>query len=214
MRGDCLTLSTGREPQVSISPTTLDLDVVAVNFAYRRPKRRNALVRWVVTHNRSFSIWCPLLRVGVFLAAGFATAQSKKASKYACSEPNPAQLCDASNTCGSASTPCEVDVKRTSNGASSTPGIPNAKSNKLFCVTAGTTVTWKSTSKNIGFVVDTGTTSPFEPAGAIIGGSDRSVSVVAKTAGCYKYSAGACASGAIYGMCKETSAELVVIGSK
>jgi hypothetical protein len=45
-----------------------------------------------------------------------------------------------------------------------------------------------------------------------IGGSDRPVSVVAKTGGCYKYSAGACMSGAIYGMCKETNAKLVVIG--
>ena len=88
-----------------------------------------------------------------------------------------------------------------------------AKSNALFCVKTGTTVTWKSTGKNIGFVVDVGTTSPFEPAGAIIGGTDRSVSVVAKTPGCYKYSAGACVSGAIYGMCKETSAEFVVIGA-
>ena len=164
-----------------------------------------------MTSNRFFPIRCTLGVLAIALTAGFATAQSKKASKYACTEPNPAQLCDASNTCGSASTPCEVDVKRTANGASSTPSIPNARSNKLFCVTAGTTVTWKSTSKNIGFVVDTGTTSPFEPAGAIIGGSDRSVSVVAKTAGCYKYSAGACMSGAIYGMCKETSAEIVVI---
>ena len=166
-----------------------------------------------MTSNRSFAIRCTFVVLAIVSAVGFATAQSKKASKYACTEPNPAQLCNASNTCGSASTPCEVDVKRTSNGASSTPSIPNAKSNKFFCVTVGTTVTWKSTSKNIGFVVDTGTTSPFEPAGAIIGGSDRSVSVVAKTAGCYKYSAGACMSGAIYGMCKETSAELVVIGS-
>jgi hypothetical protein len=73
-------------------------------------------------------------------------------------------------------------------------------------------VTWKSTSKNIGFVVDPGTTSPLGPAGAIIGGSDRPVSVVAKTAGCYKYSAGACMSGGIYGMCKETNAEFVVVG--
>jgi hypothetical protein len=165
-----------------------------------------------MTFDRFFAIRFTLVALPLVLLAGFATAQSKKASKYACSEPNPAQLCDASNTCGSASTPCEVDVKRTSNGSSATPSMPNAKSNKLFCVKTGTTVTWKSTSKNIGFVIDTGTTSPFDPEGAIIGGSDRPVSVVAKTAGCYKYSAGACMSGAIYGMCKETSAELVVIG--
>jgi plastocyanin len=81
-------------------------------------------------------------------------------------------------------------------------------------VTVGTTVTWKSTSKNIGFVVDMGTTSPFEPGGAIIGGAEKPVSVVAKTPGCYKYDAGACMSGAIYGMCKDTNAELVIVGAK
>jgi plastocyanin len=99
-------------------------------------------------------------------------------------------------------------------GLSSNPNTTNAKSNALFCVKSGTTVTWKSTGKNVGFIADAGTASPFEPGGAIIGGSDQSVSVVAKTAGCYKYSAGACMSGAIYGMCKEISAEVIVISGK
>jgi plastocyanin len=145
------------------------------------------------------------------VCAIYATAQSKS-SKYVCSEPNPTQLCNASNTCGSASAPCTVDVKRTADGASSTPSIANAKSNALFCMKVGTTVTWKSTGKDIGFVVDVGPSSPFEPAGAIIGGSDRSVSVVAKKTGCYKYSAGACMSGAIYGMCGTADAEFIVAG--
>jgi plastocyanin len=140
------------------------------------------------------------------------SAQSK-GSKYACSEANPAQLCNANNTCGSSSTPCVVDVKRTASAASATADIQNAKSNALFCVKAGTTVQWKSTGKNIGFVVDMGPASPFDPAGAIIGGSDRSVSVVAKKTGCYKYSAGACMSGAIYGMCGTGYAKLIVVGS-
>ena len=165
-----------------------------------------------MTIDRCLAIRCTLVALPLVLLVNSATAQ--KASKYACSEANPAQLCNASNTCGSASTPCEVDVKRTANGASSTASIQTPKGNAFFCVKAGTTVTWKSTSKNIGFVVDAGTTSPFEPSGAIIGGADRPVSVVAKTAGCYKYSAGACMSGAIYGMCKETSAEFVVISGK
>jgi hypothetical protein len=165
-----------------------------------------------MTTHRFISTRCALLALPLVLLVNNATAQSKS-SKYACSEANPAQLCNASNTCGSSSSPCVVDVKRTANGASSTANISDPKSNALFCVKTGTTVTWKSTSKNIGFVVDPGTTSPFEPAGAIIGGSDRPVSVVAKTAGCYKYSAGACVSGGIYGMCKETSAEFVVIGA-
>jgi plastocyanin len=142
-----------------------------------------------------------------------AKAQSKS-SKYACSEANPAQLCSAANTCGSASTPCSVDVKRTSDSASSTPSIPNAKGNSLFCVKVGTTVTWNSTAKDNGFVVDVGPASPFEPAGAIIGGSDRSVSVVAKRTGCFKYSAGACQSGATYGMCDTANAELIVTNGR
>jgi plastocyanin len=152
------------------------------------------------------------LIVLLLLLAGFATAQSLS-SKYACSEANPEQLCNAANTCGSASAPCTVDVKRTSDGASTTSSVPNAKSNAAFCVKAGTTVTWKATSKDIGFLIDIGPASPFEPSGAIIGGSDRSVSVVAKKPGCYKYSAGACMSGEIYGMCGSGTAEMIITGA-
>jgi hypothetical protein len=155
--------------------------------------------------SRITSLILPLL-----VLSAFAPAQSKS-NAFACKEANAAQLCNAANTCGSTSTSCGVDVKRTSSAASSTPDIPGAKSNSLFCVKAGTTVEWKSTGKDIGFVVDFGTASPFAPAGAIIGGSDRSRAVVAKTPGCYRYSAGACMSGAIYGMCGQTNAEVVVI---
>jgi plastocyanin len=158
---------------------------------------------------RCFAISCTSLCLTFLVLLSNVTAQSKS-SKYACSEPNPAQLCSAANTCGSASTPCTVDVKRTADSASSTPSIPNAKGNSLFCVKVGTTVTWNSTGKDNGFVVDVGPASPFEPAGAIIGGSDRSVSVVAKRTGCFKYSAGACQSGATYGMCDTANAELIV----
>jgi plastocyanin len=91
--------------------------------------------------------------------------------------------------------------------------IPNAKGNSLFCVKMGTTVQWKSTGKDIGFVVDFGPSSPFDPAGAIIGGSDRAITVVAKKPGCYKYSAGACMSGAMYGMCGEANVKLIVTGN-
>src|SRR5271168_5132254 len=162
-----------------------------------------------MTITRYFAVNCSSLLLPILVLSSYATAQSKS-SKYACTEANPAQLCNAANTCGSASSPCTVDVKRTSNAASSTPDIPNAKGNFLFCVKAGTTVQWKSTGKDIGFVVDFGTTSPFDPGGAIIGGTDRAITVVAKTPGCYKYSAGACMSGAIYGMCGQANAELVI----
>jgi plastocyanin len=163
---------------------------------------------------RSFAIWS-----SSFLALFFllfycigAQAQSKNGNKYACLEPNPAALCNASNTCGSASTPCTVDVKRTANSAEAVASITKPKGNATFCAQVGTTLTWQSTSKNTGFVVDFGPSDPFAQGGTIIGGSDRSVSVVAKKPGCYKYSAGACVSGAIYGMCGTANAEMIVVG--
>jgi plastocyanin len=157
----------------------------------------------------SFS--APLL--SFFLLLGNPAAYSQN-SKDVCADPSPAQMCTAANTCGSASSPCSVDVKRTANSASSTPSIPNAKGNSLFCVSVGTTVTWKSTDKGDGFVVDFGASSPFDPAGAIRGGSARSVSVVTKGTGCFKYSVSACHSGEVYGMCGTANPVLIVIDKK
>ena len=159
--------------------------------------------------NRSFASMCTSLLLPIALLSAYAPAQSKS-NKYACTEANPARVCSGANTCGSASTPCSIDVKRTANAASVTSSAPNAKGNALICVKAGTTVQWKSTGRDIGFVVDFGPTSPFNPGGAIIGGTDRAITVVAKTPGCYKYSAGACMSGAIYGMCGQADVELIV----
>lgn len=159
--------------------------------------------------SRNAKIRCTMLSLTLLALFGNATAQSKD-SKDACSEPNPAQMCTAANTCGSASTPCTVDVKRTADAASATPSIPNAKGNSLFCVKVGTTVKWITTDKGTGFVVDPGPSSPFDPAETIMGGSTRPVSVVAKRTGCFKYSAGACKSGAIYGMCGNSDTELIV----
>ena len=160
---------------------------------------------------RSFAIWFSLILFPLLLLASYMMARGPQGSgkKYVCSETNPETMCNSATTCGSAATPCTVDVKRSANAASVTPDTPNAKSNRPFCVKVGTTVTWKSSSKNTGFVLDFGPTSPFEQ-GTIIGGSDRSVSAVAKKAGCYKFSAGACVSGAIYGMCGQTSSEIIV----
>lgn len=141
---------------------------------------------------------------------GAAQAEDKK-SKYACSEPDPASICTASNTCGSPSEPCSVDVKRGGGGATATPGIAGAKGNSTFCVKVGTSVTWKSDTKHQGFIVDMGPTSPFDPQDDIVGGSAKPVTVKAKNPGCYRYSAGACLSGAIYGMCGNGMAELVIV---
>jgi plastocyanin len=162
------------------------------------------LQRYLATCFTAFSL-------SVILLASCVTAQAQKKGKYACSEPDPASLCTAANTCGSPSTPCSVDVRRTSNAASATPSIAGAKGNSTFCVKSGTTVVWKSDTKHQGFVVDVGPTSPFEGDNDIIGGSQKSVSLVAKTPGCYKFTAGACLSGAIYGMCGNGAAEIIVI---
>ena len=160
-----------------------------------------------MTTHRRFFFRCASLLAPILVLSICTSAQSKP-DPYACTKDSSPQMCTDQNTCSSSS--CSVDVKRTANAASATPSIPNAKGNSLFCVKAGTTVEWKSTGKDIGFLVDFGPTSPFDPPGAIIGGTDRTVSVMAKKPGCYKYSAGACRSGAIYGMCGQTNVQLII----
>jgi len=164
---------------------------------------------------RCFTIRCALLLLPVLLIASFAAAEDKKKDNNdACSNPNPASLCNAGNTCGSASTPCMVNVKRTSYSSSATPSIPGAKGNDLFCVKTGTTVTWQSTSKGTGFLIDPGASSPFDPPGTIMGGSEKPVSVVAKTPGCVNYSLSATAQKGTYGKSKAAPAQLIVIGGQ
>jgi plastocyanin len=93
-----------------------------------------------------------------------------------------------------------VDIRRDEgDSASATAVIPGGKSNADFCVKAGTTITFASKSKNTGFVLDFGNSSPFDSGGVIMGGADRRVSVVARKPGCYTYSVGACTAGTIYG---------------
>lgn len=154
-----------------------------------------------------------LATVAVLCSLAGAQDQMRGPEKYLCTDPDPQAICTAANTCGSASTPCTVDIKRTASDASATPDIPKAKGNQTFCVAAGTKVNWKSDSKNTGFVLDFGPSSPFG-SDTIIGGSDRSPSTVANKKGCYKYSVGACVSGAIYGMCGSAETELVVTGGQ
>src|SRR6516162_10884406 len=160
---------------------------------------------------RGFAIWFDLVLLALLLMSSYvaATGPQRGGNKYVCSEANPETMCSAGTTCGSVSAPCTVDIKRTANAASVTPGIAGAKSNAPFCVKVGTKVAFKSSSKNVGFVLDFGPSSPFGQ-GTIIGGSDRPVSVVATKPGCFKFSTGACVSGAIYGMCGQTSTEIVV----
>ena len=161
----------------------------------------------------SCSVIYRAMLLAILLIAGFATAEDKD-NKEACSQANPASLCTAGNTCGSPSTPCDIDVKRTSYSSSATPNIPNAKANDLICVKTGTTVNWHSTAKDTGFLIDLGSSSPFDPPGTITGGADKPVSVVAKTPGCFRYNFSASDSKATYGMSKAGQGELIVVGEQ
>jgi len=155
---------------------------------------------------------CVVVPAIFLVLSAFAAAKESERGKetYVCSEPHPESVCSSANTCGNSSSACTVEVKRTTSEAQVTPDIPMAKGNMPFCVKVGTTITWKGSSKNTGFVVDFGPDSPFEPAAPIIGGSDRPVSTVVKTAGCYKYSTGACISGSISGMCGSVETNLII----
>ena len=161
---------------------------------------------------RGVAICCSLLLLPLVLLATYMAARGKDTDKYVCSESDPQAMCNASTTCGSASAPCVVDIKRTASAASVTPSIAGAKENAPFCIKVGTKVTFKSVSKNVGFVLDFGPSSPFDQ-GTIMGGSDRPITTVAKKPGCFKFSTGACVSGAIYGMCGEASTEIIVAAS-
>ncbi len=158
-----------------------------------------------------------LALIGLLLINGTITAGDKKPKPSICANPHPEQLCTAANTCGSSSSPCELEIRRTGGGtdASVTPNIPNfPKGSTPICIAPGTSVTWKGDGKNTGIMVDFGATSPFDPAGTIMGGSDRPVTVQTKNPGCYKYSVGACNPGSVYGMCGNSNFDLIVTVGK
>jgi hypothetical protein len=113
--------------------------------------------------------------------------------------------------CGSASAPCTIEITRSGGSyATATPDFPDSKSNKAVCIKVGTTVTFERDSRNTGFVIHFGTENPFDHEGAIIGGSDRPITVTAKHPGCYTYSVGACTPGTVYGMCGNADTQLIV----
>jgi plastocyanin len=160
---------------------------------------------------RQFNIGNVLLLLSCIVLLNCTTALAQKKSKYVCDENQPETMCDEANTCGSASSPCTVDVTRGSDSANVKPSIPNAKNNHFFCVKAGTTVVWMSSNKNNGFMVSFGTDSPFDPDGPIMGGGKRKVTTKANTPGCYKYDAGAFRSGTVYGMSGGSKPEVVIL---
>jgi plastocyanin len=160
---------------------------------------------------RYLVVLCCLFVVPLLLTSLIAGRDTKKKIKGdVCTTSSAASICTAANTCGSASTPCTIGIKRSSSSATATPDFPDAKSNKAFCLKVGTTVTFMSGSKNTGFVIDFGTENPFDHDGSIIGGSDRPITVTAKHPGCYTYSVGACTPGTIYGMCGNADTQLII----
>ena len=147
------------------------------------------------------------------LPAGFIIGQDakKKVKNDVCTSSNPASICAEPSTCGSAASPCTIDIRRSgSNYATAKPSIPDAKANKAFCIKVGTSVTFSTRSKNTGFVIDFGKDNPFDHEGSIIGGADRPITVTAKHPGCYTYSIGACTPGTVYGMCGNATAQLII----
>lgn len=153
---------------------------------------------------------CGIVLITLLFGAKFAAMAQKDDKDLNCSAANPQSICHAGTTCGSSTTPCVINVRRGSYTASATPNIPDAKANRPFCVKAGTTITWQSGSKSTGFILDFGQNSPFESQSTITGGSKKSVSLVAKKPGCYKFSVSACREAAVSGMCTSGNAELVV----
>jgi plastocyanin len=155
---------------------------------------------------------CSIFVLPVLLTSYIAGKDTKKKIKNdVCSASNPASICAAANTCGSPSSPCVIDIRRSQGTyATATPNIPDAKSNKAFCIKVGTTVTFSTSSKNTGFVIDFDTANPFDHDGAILGGADRPITVTAKHPGCYTYSVGACTPGTVYGMCGNADTQLII----
>jgi hypothetical protein len=161
---------------------------------------------------RQFYTSSRLVLLSYIAVLSCAPMQAQKKSRYACEESQPESMCSAANTCGSASSPCTVDVRRSGDSANVKPSIPDAKNNQLFCIKAGTTVAWMSSNKNNGFMVSFGTDSPFDPDGPIVGGgAKKPIMTKATTPGCYKYDVGAFRSGTVYGMSGGRSPELVIL---
>jgi len=164
----------------------------------------------IMKSQRQCNTWSMFLLLSSIVLMVCSTAHAQKKGKYACNESEPESMCNAANTCGTTSSHCTIDIRRGSYSANVKPGIPNAKDNQLFCIKAGSTVVWKSSNKNNGFMVSFGSDSPFEPDGPIMGGGKKPVTTKAVTPGCYKYDAGAFRSGTVKGMSGGSSPELVI----
>src|SRR4051812_12842956 len=73
---------------------------------------------------RRFNAAATVLLLFNVLSLNCTTAQAQKKSKYICEEAQPESMCNASNTCGSASSVCTVDITRSSESANVKADIP------------------------------------------------------------------------------------------
>ena len=123
-----------------------------------------------------FTIHCALLLLPVLLIASFATADDKKKdSNDVCANPNPASLCSADNTCGSAfcSVYCEHQADRIL--VLCHPEHSRGEGERSFLRPGWNHGDLAIHDKGTGFLVDPGKSSPFDPPGVITGGSEKSV---------------------------------------
>ena len=164
-----------------------------------------------INAEQRLNTWSALLLSTCIVLLSGEPAQAQKKSKYVCDQEKPEAMCTAANTCGSASSPCWINIGRSSSSANVKPGIQDAKNNQFFCVKAGTQVIWRSENESHGFMVSFGTDSPFDPDDPIMGGGKKPVTTKASTPGCYKYDVGAFRSGTVYGMSSGSKPELVIL---
>lgn len=83
-------------------------------------------------------VTCGILISPVLLTGLVRGGEKKKPKNDMCATGNAQSICSAANTCGSTSSPCQVDIKRDDgDSASATPAIPSGKSNAPFCVKMG-----------------------------------------------------------------------------
>jgi plastocyanin len=160
---------------------------------------------------RYFAVLCCFFVLPLLLTSLSVGGDNKRIKNDVCSAANSANICSSENTCGSPSSPCSIDIRRSmGSDATAIPSISGAKANNAFCIGVGTAVTFTTSSKNTGFVIDFGNSNPFDHEGAIMGGADRPITVTAKHPGCYTYSVGACTPGTIYGMCGQSDTQFII----
>src|SRR5215469_859019 len=93
-------LSAPRPSRKHVTPKRRQFDITK---RAQEPSRPSHPMRWNMRLQKLLST-ALVLSCLLVLASGVLQAKSK----YACDEPDPASMCNAANTCGSASAPCTI----------------------------------------------------------------------------------------------------------